>query len=216
MRGSIGFLTGTPVGHYRVAAATGLTTGLAAGNPIFSARWGGVTPMRPLILRLEVFGALITPFTAAQEVSAAAFIARGFTAADTGGTPLTLSGTNAGVQNSLADVPPTCTINVATTGTLTAGTRTLDANPFLYIAGAQTLAAANAGSLSIYDEFHVQSDQEFPFNLQNAQALAANAEGIVVTVPTAQGAGGTVRYVIEMEWLEYGFGPGSAASGFIG
>lgn len=214
MRGILGFLTGTPVGHYRVAAATGLTTGLTAGNPIFSARWGNTTAIRPLITRLEVFGALITPFTVANEVSAAAFVARGFTAADTGGTALTLTGTNAGVQNSLGDVPPSCTINVATTGTLTAGTRTLDANPFLYVAGAQTLAAASAGSLSIYDEFHVGSDQEFPYNLQNANSAAANVEGIVVTVPTAQGAGGTVRYVIEMEWIEYNHGPGTSAPGF--
>ena len=31
----------------------------------------------------------------------------------------------------------------------------------------------------------------------------ANQEGVVVTVPVAQGAGGTVRYVIDMEWIEY-------------
>lgn len=209
MRGTIPFLGGTPVGHYRLAAATGLTTTIAANGTIFSARWGGVTYVRPLILRLEVTATLVTPFTAANEIAAAAYVARSFTAADTGGTGLTLTGIN-NVQNSLSDVPTTATINVAQTAALTPGTRTLDANPILYLSGAQTLAAAGANPLQVSDVFQLYSaDSLFPFNLQNAQAAAANAEGIVVTIPTLQGAGGTVRYVIEMDWIEYGYGPGT-------
>lgn len=215
MRGTIAFLTGTPVGHYRVAAVSGLTTGMGANANIFAARWGGTAPVRPLILRLKLSAAIITPFTAAQEVSAQAFIARAFTAMDTVGTLLTLTGTN-NVQNSIADAPSTAAIMIAAAGANTAGTRTLDANPFLYMPGSQPLAAANAVGGPFSTSFEVDSDMQFPFNLQCAQALAANAEGIVVQVPVAQGAGGTVRYAIEMEWLEYAYGPGSAAPGFIG
>lgn len=215
MRGTIPFLTGTPVGHYRLAAVSGLTTGMAANANIFMARWGGVTAVRPLILRFKVSAAIITPFTAAQEVSAAAFIARGFTAADTGGTSLTLTGAN-NVQNSLADVASSAAIMIAGAAANAAGTRTLDANPFLYMPGSQPLAAANAVGGPFSAEFALQSDMQFPFNLQNAQAAAANVEGIIVQVPIAQGAGGTVRYAVEMEWVEYGFGPGASAPGFLG
>lgn len=212
MKGLQAFLMGTPVGHYRLAAVSGLTTGLTANQPIFSARWGGTTAVRALILGFKVTGEVITPFTAAQEVNFAAFIARSFTAVDSGGTSLTLTGLN-NVQNSLADVPPTCTINVATTGTLTPGTRTLDAQPFLYGTGAQLLAAAAAAGGFAQNEFLLRSDMQFPFNLQNSNAAANKAEGIVVQVPTAQGAAGTVRYVIEMEWIEYACGPGVSAPG---
>ena len=213
MRGSLSFLAGTPIGHYRVAVATGLTAGLAANAPIISVRWGGTGFVRPLITRIELLGTIVTPFTGAQEITVAATIARSWSAADTGGTAITLTGVN-NVQNSLADVASSATINAATTTALTPGTRTLDANPIMYATAAQTLAAASANPLSVYDIFELNSaDSQFAFNLQNNVTPTvggdSHPEGLVITVPVAQGAGGTVRYVLEMEWIEYGYGPGT-------
>ena len=199
MRGTIPFLSGTPVGHYRLSVATGLTTGLAANNPIFSARWNSTVGIRASVLRFKISATIITAFTAAQEISAAAIVARAFTAVDSGGTPLVLTGLN-NVQNSLSDVASIATINVATTSTLTAGTRTLDGNPFLQLSAAQLQVATSAVSIQNSNEYGLYSDMQFPFNLN---AAAGSQEGVVVTVPVAQGAGGTVRYVIDMEWIEY-------------
>jgi hypothetical protein len=207
-QGILGFLSNPPLGHYRIAVPTGLTTGLTANAPIFAARWNSTT-IRALITRLEVQAVLVTPFTAAQEITVAAYYARSWTAADTGGTSVTLT-TPFNQQNSIADVAPIVTMNVATTAAITAGTRTLDGNALLWTSAAQTLAAASAGPLFTYDIFELNSaDSQFPLNIQGANALwqgigtATGPEGIVVTCPVAQSAGGTVRYVIEMEWLEY-------------
>ena len=216
MRGRLAFLNGTPVGHYRAAWPTGLTTGLAAGNPFFSIRWPAATFIRPLITRLRVAATLVTPFTAANEIAFAAFFARNFSAPDTGGTPLVVASPN-NMLNSLADAAMSCTGVIATTGTLTAGTRALDTNPFLYGSGMQTLAAASAAPMTVAEEFVLLSaDSQVEAHLQNGNAPASaqgggnnfSPEGIVITCPTAQGAGGTVRYVVSMDWIEYAFGPG--------
>lgn len=208
MRGTLAFLTGTPTGHYRIAAATGLVTGLSAGDPIFSASWLNTTFVRALILRFKVSVQIVTPFTSAQALAAAAYIARGFSVADSGGTLLTLTAPN-NVFNSLSDVASVATIRAASTGALIPGTRTVDANPFLYVSGAQTLAAASGAPGAFADEFAVNSDQQFPINLRSGSVLATNAEGLVVQAPIGMGAAGTARFAISMEWIEYGYGPGN-------
>jgi hypothetical protein len=176
--------------------------------------------LRALILRFSLRAQVVTPFTAAQELSLSAFIARTWSAADTGGTVLTLTSPNA-MLNSLADTPPQLSIQVAGTGAITAGTRTLDANPFLYVAGAQTTtAAALTGPVAVLaDEFLVNSDQEFGINLQGTlvpwQSLGNGfgPEGIVVQSNIAQGAGGTVRVAAEIEWVEYNAQTGPQVAG---
>jgi hypothetical protein len=208
--GVLNFLNGVPVGHYRIAVPTGLTTGLAANAPIFSARWASANYIRALVTKLSVTANLVTPFTTAQEINAAAYIARSWSADDTGGTAIVLTApTN--MQNSLADAAPTCTMRAATAAATTAGTRTLDSNAILFASGSQTLAAASAFPETVADTFQaVSADVGFPINFQSGNSPVAGLgtyygpEGIVATIgPTAQGAGGTVRYIIEMEWLEY-------------
>lgn len=199
MEGKLPLVNGTIVGHYRVSLATGLTAGLAAGNPIFASRWNSATGIRAAILRLKLQAAIITPFTGAQEVAVAAFIARGFTAMDTGGTAVVLTGLN-NVQHSLSDAASIAAMQIAAAGTITAGTRTLDANPILQLSNSQLLAAATAAGAPAAAEIGLYSEMQFPLNLNS---LSPNQEGIVVTVPVAQGAGGAVRYIIDMEWVEY-------------
>lgn len=198
--------SGPILGKWRISAVTGLTTGLAAGNPIFSARFAPTANIRALITDIRLKAQIVTPFTAANEVNAQVQIARSFTASDTGGTSVLPTGIQAQLS-SVSDSAYTTSftdMRVATTGTLTAGTRTLDPNPILYLAGAQLLAAAGAAQGYSETSLSLSTDQRFSLNLQGQTGgTAANAEGIVVTVPTAQGAGGTVRYAIEIEWYEY-------------
>jgi hypothetical protein len=211
-RGNLAFLSGAIRGHYHISAASGLTTGIAAAGTLFSARMAGTGAaqyVRALIQRLHIQIALVTPFTAAQEVQAAAYIAYNWSAADSGGTALTLTAPEA-MLNDIADVPPTMAINMATTAALTAGTRTLRANPFLVCAGAQDFAAsAETGQEGPFSaEYSVTSNQEFPINLQGAalwQGLgnAYGPEGIVITNGILQGAVGTARILVNMDWVEY-------------
>ncbi len=214
MRGIPASLAGTITGYYRVSAVTGLLTGLAANNPICSIRWGGATQVRPLIMNLTITATSVTPFTVAQEIGIAAYMARSWSAADTGGTALTLTAPN-NLFNSISGVAPTCTILAATTGTLTAGTRTLDANPVLYGVGSQPLAAAAAGVAVATDQFTMSTaDAQAPILFQSAAipqaGTARGPEGIVVVSPIALGAGGTMRAVIDLEWWE--FDPGGAGT----
>jgi hypothetical protein len=204
MRGTLPFLAGTPIGHYRMSVQTGLMAAVAAGATIFSMRWGNTSFVRPLITRIRLQSAVITPYTGAQEVTLAASIARAWSAADSagGGAAVTLTGlTN--VQNSLSDVPSAATAFIAGAGAVTAGTRTVDANPILICPGAQGVAAA--ASATNFVEIAMESDAYFPWNLQCAQGGAANAEGIVVLNSVLQGAGGTTKAVIDIEWIEYNY-----------
>jgi hypothetical protein len=117
------------LGIYRFSWLSGtMAAGLAANSPIWSFRWGDAT-------RLAVFQKLIgdgmagssTAF-AAGFASFKAFFARSFTASDTGGAILTITGNNGKLRTSMGTTLLT-EIRASTTATLTAGTRTLDAQP---------------------------------------------------------------------------------------
>jgi len=200
-------VSGPLLGKFRIAAVTGLTTGMAAGATIFSARFAPTTNARAIIAGLRLKSQIITPFTAANEFTIAAYIARSFTASDSGGTSILPSGVN-NMLSSVSDsgiVPVTnfTDMRVSTTGALTAGTRTLDAAPMLVLPAAQI---AGTPSQQSYNEtlFEPSSDQRYGMNIQGQTGgTSTNAEGIVVVSTIAQGAGGTVRYVIELEWYEY-------------
>jgi hypothetical protein len=216
-RSPLGFLAGVPTGHYRTVVVSGLMTGIAAAGPIFAARMAGTGAnqyVRALIQRLKITLAPVTPFTAAQEFSCAAYRASGWSAADTGGTAVTFTAPTA-MLNDIADNPPVLAINVAGTGVITAGTRTLDTQPFLACNGSQLYAAStNAGVGPFSAEYVLQSDQQFPLNLQGttlwqagvasqSTGTAYGPEGIVIQNNILMGAAGVARLVVEMEWVEY-------------
>lgn len=218
---------GPIVGHYRVAALTGLTTGVAAGGAIFSARWATAAYLRAAILRLKVKALTVTAFTTAQELQIAAFLASAFTASDTGGTALVpVAGQNSLIQVVEASQASQFTdIRVASSTTaLGNGTRTLDTNPFLADIGFST------SLIPLLADYDVSSDQRMPIILQGTTptigqqgipgvqppptpaAIAANAQGIVVVNNLLQGAAGTVRFLVEMEWVEYATNAAEAIS----
>lgn len=198
--------SGPLLGKFRLSAVTGLTTGLVATSSVFAARFAPTTPVRAVITDFRLKALIVTPFTAANEISCQAFLARGWTVAPSAGIAIALTG----IQNMLSSVSdanlPTAfsQIQIANTGGLGNGTLAIDPNPFLYLPATQLLAAASAAQGASETALGPISDQRFGINLQGQTGgVAANAEGIVVQVPVAQGAGGTVRYCIEMEWYEY-------------
>lgn len=223
-RANLAFLSGGVTGHFRTTALSGLTTTIAAGATVFSARFAPAAPniyMRALLIKFSIRAQIVASFSAAQELAYSAFVARNWSAADTGGTALTLTAPNA-MLNSISDIAPQMAIQVAGTGAMTPGTRTVDSNPFIYCAGAQvtTGAALTSAVATLAEDYVVGSDQEYPFNMQgNATPFQAlgngyGPEGLIVTNNILMGTGGTVRLAFEMEWIEYNAGgaPGGVAN----
>lgn len=186
---------GQVLGSYRLASFTGLMTGIAANGTIFSMRWTDATNLCA-IKSLKVGYAVITGFTAAQELGFDAVVARGFTASDSTQTQLVLTGNNQKKRTSLATSLFAATdVRISGTGAITAGTRTLDAQPVMASA-AKTLAAAATVQDARFEALIDMTDgTDYPI------VLAQN-EGLVVRNSVLMGAAGTVRGFVEVVWDE--------------
>lgn len=121
------------LGIYRKGLLTGtMAAGLAAAANVFSFRWGDAT--RLCVLQKLICDGLsgsATAFTAGFG-SLRAFFARSFTASDSTGTAATLTGNNNKLRTSMGTTLLT-DMRISATAALTAGTRTLDTDPFSQI-----------------------------------------------------------------------------------
>jgi hypothetical protein len=113
------------LGCYMVNGRTGTYGGLAASTPLFSMRWGDATHLA-VIQSVKINVATTTAATAATQAERELVIARSFTVSDSGGTAVTLTGNNQKMRTSQATSLVT---DMRFGQPLTAGTRTLDANP---------------------------------------------------------------------------------------
>lgn len=185
--------TGGLTGSYTMTGVTGtMAAGLAANSPIWAFRYTGTGVAVVKSIR----------FSAADTATAFAaglaqfnfFVARAFTASDTGGTAATLTGNNGKLRTSFATTG-VGQFMTATTGTMTAGTRTLDAQPIAAISlGVQAAAGVQLSDGSPSLIVFPQNAGDYPL------VLAAN-EGIELqaTVP----ATGTWSGSITIVWDEY-------------
>jgi hypothetical protein len=178
-------------GHYSMYTSTGLTTVIAAPDPIFSFRWTDVQ-LRAMLLRIRAFVTITTAFGTAQEVSLRLNKVVNFLAADTGGTALVPIGdlnrkTTVGMNPSrVADM------RVATTAALTAGTATSDGNlGFCVFPGLLNVI----GSMSAVDLYNVSANGECPI------ILNAN-QGFRINMGFTQGATGVMRFSFVIDWAE--------------
>jgi hypothetical protein len=185
---------GVARGHYRVAAPSGLTTGLASGSLLFSFRYGDPTSVA-VLKKIHVYGSVTTAFTTGQPVDIDAITVRGWTASDTAGTPILLGSNTNKLRGNMA--PSTIAISgdirVATAAAIAAGaTKTPDVNPFAIAAvvGGSALGVAGFADLYKLDSFGA-----------HPPVFAAN-EGFNLRLVTAQGAAGVVKYYIDVEWAE--------------
>jgi hypothetical protein len=172
-----------------------MAAGLGAAAPIFSARWSHATNLC-LIKRVTLSLGADTVAFAAGSALFNLFVARSWSAADTAGATA-VAMTPTGNQNKLRTTGMGTTlfatgdILISTTGTITAGTRTLDSNPIGALAlGVQ--ATAGIPILAPWPMWDVRPG-EYPL-------LLAQNEGIVLqaTVP----ATGTWKFGIKMDWTE--------------
>jgi len=175
-----------------------MAAGLAAAAPVFSFR--NATANRKLrILAVNVNASVgATGFTAGSALFSM-FAARAFTASDSGGTALSAlaAGNN---SNKLRTAQPSSFVltstggdaRISSTAALTAGTRTLDANPV----GNIVCPAGAAGTVMIQDT-PIYSDYT---TLYGIPLVLAQNEGFVIeaTVP----ATGVWQFGINMLWAE--------------
>jgi hypothetical protein len=178
------------LGWNSVGIATGALTGLASGAAIFSFRNLAANPI--LVRRVGVGFVTTTAFTAAQMVSFGLLAARSFTASDSGGTAIALTGSNAKHRTILA-TPTSLDCRVATTAALTAGTRTVDANTLTVQAGWS--GAAGVTIAPALSNLLAHDTGDYPI------VLAQN-EGLVITNLTALGAGGVGVATVAIEFAE--------------
>ena len=178
------------LGWNSVGVATGALTGLAAGAAIFSFRNLAANPI--IVRRVGVGFVTTTAFTAAQMVSFGLLVARGFTASDSGGTAIALTGSNGKHRTSLG-TPTSTDCRVATTAALTAGTRTVDAHNLAMQAGWS--GGAGTTILPALDNLLSHGTGDYPI------VLAQN-EGLLIASLTAMGAGGVGVATVAIEFAE--------------
>lgn len=180
-------------GHYRMAAATGATTTIAGGGAIFSMRWG-ISNGLFILKRAQVGAIVTTAFTSAQQIDLDIVRATGFTAADTGGTAITLTGNNQ-KKRAIMNSSQVADMRIATTAALGAGTRTQDAQAFgigVCVPSAANTAFQTGGFIDLYKEDTVAEHPE----------AFGNNEGFQIRIVTTQGAAGVVKFYLVLDWAE--------------
>jgi hypothetical protein len=181
------------LGIYALAPSNGasaMAAGLAAASPIFSFRWGNAANLA-LIKRVTFSaGNGVTAFTAGV-AKFDLIAARSFTVNDTGGVAVVPSGNQNKLRTSGMGTSLLTDARISQTATLTAGTRTLDANALgSIVAGIPNTAGATMIA---------------PFPMWDARAgdhpfILAQNEGFVIqaTVP----ATGVWFFAVKVDWVE--------------
>jgi len=186
------------LGSYSVSLLTGAYTVAAANTPMFSMRFvaGSAGQAQIAIIQRIVLSIMpTTGFTTAQQVNYGAYVARSFSAVDSGGAAATLTGNNNKLRTSMTTTQLAATgdMRIATTGTLTAGTRTLDSQAFAVAAAfvPVTLVAQPASQIILYENFN-----------GDTPIVLATQEGIIINNLTLMGAAGVLSIGVTVEWTE--------------
>ena len=179
-------------GYYAANGLTGtMTAGLAATSPIFSFRWTS-TSVDAIVKRIIVSAWGTATAFVGGNVNIKLFPARSFTASDSSGTALTVSGDNQKLRTSFATTA-VGDIRVAAAGTLIAGTRTVDANAIACVA--TVVSSGTWPSLIPSNTVLWEREQG-----QNYPLLLKGNEGFLVTA-TVPGTG-TWLGSVTTEWFE--------------
>lgn len=187
-------------GYYQMAFKSGLITGIAANSPLFSFRWapaaksdGSGRTYRCQLKFIKVDAVTMTAFGAAQLCDFYTYCAKTWSASDTGGTQVLPAAGDQKRQKQYADslFVGGGDIRIATTGALSAGTRTLEAQPFSsfkFWSGAIG-SSMSPPVLEEWDEHHV------PMVFEPNQ-------GVIIQNGTAFGATGVVQLWVDLMWME--------------
>lgn len=187
-------------GFFRLGAtSTTMAAALAANSEIFQFRYVTAASRVALVYKISISAGANLAATAAALIAFRAVIARGWTAAGSGGTRINLTGDNVNLRTSMS----TSEVNdagIATTAALTVGTKTLDTTDIGAISmGIGTGAITTSLSLPIIPVtplFDADGEGQHPIVL-------ANQEGFVVrSGANAFPATMTWSFSINVLWAE--------------
>lgn len=184
---------------YRFSSFTGtIAAALAANSEVLQFRFVSGTQTYAIVEKVVLDGmGLVAVATAAGPVGFQMVVARAWTVAGSGGTRIAMTGDN--LQMETAE--PNSQVNdlgIATTGALTAGTKTLDANAVGQVLGGVGTAAITtygAGTLTPTQAFMDASDGNSPLVL-------ANQEGFIIKTTHVGPAGFTYAVGFTVVWRE--------------
>ncbi len=179
-------------GWCSIGVQSGALAATAANAPVFSLR--NISAKLIMVRRIGIGLIATTGFTAAQKVDAALIVARGFTVSDSGGTAIGFTGSNAKHRTAL-NTPASLDCRISTTAALTAGTRTLDVNALAQLGNYAQAAAAGVVIAPALSNLFAHDTGDYPL------VLSQN-EGLVITLPTALGAGGVANLFVNLEFAE--------------
>lgn len=196
------------LGVYEVMFKTGTYGGLAANTPLFSMRWGDATRFG-VLLRFRSMVITSAAATAAGITERQLILARAFTVSDSGGTSFLPAGNSAKRRTSMGT---TLLTDMRAGPPITAGTRTLDANPIAAAAGWSGLlstgivigasggsavgaARSTEGGTGMIDLYNALNGQDYPVTF-------AQNEGAVLRIGAAQPTGSTQETWGSVLWLE--------------
>ena len=194
-------ITSMPFGGnaYRLAVFTGtITAALAANSEVFQFRFLSGTKTWAIVEKVIFDGlGIVAVSTALGPLGFYMTPARAWTVAGSGGTRISTAGDNMQLETAIANSQVN-DIGIATTGALTAGTKTLDANGVgQVIGGVGTAAATSYGPSSI-----IAPGRLFDHDESGTPLILANQEGFVIR--TTHVGPATLTYVagFTIQWRE--------------
>jgi hypothetical protein len=184
---------------YRYAGFTGtIAAATAANSEVLQFRFVSGTKTYAVVEKIVLDGVgLVAVATAAGPIGFHATIARAWTAAGSGGTRISMTADNLQMETS----EPNSQVNdlgIATTGALTAGTKTLDANSI-----GQAIGGVGTALVTSYTGGSLIPPQPFIDATEgNSPLVLANQEGFVIRTTHAGPAGLTYVAGFSVVWRE--------------
>jgi len=186
---------------YRVAAFTGtIAAATAANTEIFHFRFVSGSKSFALVYRVIFDGmGVVAVATALGPVGFNMYPARGWTVAGSGGTTISTAGDNLQTETAIASSQVN-NLSIATTGALTAGTKTLDAN-----AVGQALGGVLTGAVTTSQALGQVIPQQPLYDAIGAGGqplVCANNEGFVIRTTHVGPAALTYTAGFTVVWCE--------------
>lgn len=200
-------------GIFKVSALTNTYAGLAASAPLIAWRWFHASKLCA-ILEVEVSVYTTTAASTAGITERQLVLARSWSVSDSGGTAVTFGTNDQKTRTAMTGtlMNGNGDFRVTSGGALTAGTRTLDANPFAAAFGWAPLnhtgvdisggggAATGAvwGTVGGHQGWFLHSS----LRTKMPPIVFAQNEGFIVRVGQAMPGGATQRTAINITWAE--------------
>jgi hypothetical protein len=184
---------------YRYSGFTGtIAAATAANSEVFQWRFLSGTKTFALVTKVVYDGmGIVAVATAAGPLGFNMTPARAWTVAGSGGTRIAVSGDNLQMETALPNSQVN-DIGIATTGALTVGTKTLDANSQGQVIGGIGTAAVTAyGTTSV-----IPVQPFFDSGASGMPEVFANQEGFVIRTTHVGPAGLTYVAGFTVEWCE--------------